>query len=98
MVLEKILEVSRGRGRVASPQMNLGQEELRVREMRGIDLPGLREVLLRQVHFPESEVCHAELRIGQSVVGTRQYRIHVVLPGLIEVVQINQHTTEVDQR
>src|ERR1017187_5628578 len=73
MVLEEIFEIVGGGGAIAAPEMDLRQEKLGVREMRRIDFARRDEVLLGQLHLPQLEVSHAELRVGQRIPWTDQH-------------------------
>ena len=60
-------------------------------EVRGVDLDRFSKVLLGQLRVPRFEVRHAELRIRECVVGTREHGMEVVIPCLIEFVERNEH-------
>jgi len=76
---------------IAAPEVDFGQEKLGVGKMGGIDLPRGNEVLFGQIPLAQPKVGHAELRVGQGIGGTDQHGIHVVLPGLVKVVQVDHH-------
>ena len=83
---------------IDAPEVDFGKEKPGVRKMGGIDLPRGNEVLFGQIPLAQAELGRAELRVGQGIGGTDQHGIHVVLPGLVKVVQGDQDTTQIDQR
>ena len=50
------------------------------------------------VELPQFGIRHAELRVGQRVVGTRQRGVNVHLQRFIQLVQRDQHAAQIDQR
>src|SRR5438132_8965082 len=69
VMLQEILQDACGLALLSAPQMDLGQEKLRMREVRGIDPARALQVLYRRIELPEFEIGHAELRVANASLG-----------------------------
>lgn len=98
MAVEKILHGLGRRGRFLSAQVQFGQQQLRVREVRGIEAASDFQIFLRQPEITGGKVTHAELRIGQGILGAQQNGSDVVVDGLVELSPGQQDASEIDQR
>src|SRR4051794_4382827 len=96
VIPKKIFQYLGGRLLLATPKPDLSQEELRMRKVRGVDLPGTLQMLDRRIELPQLEVSHPELRGRQRVVRAREGRQRIYLERLIEFVHRHQHAAEID--
>ena len=98
VVAEEILEVGGGGAALAAPQVNLGQEQLGMREVRRIELARPLEIFERQIEVTNLEIGLAELRVSQGIVAPSENGADIVIERVVKAVHGDQHATQVYQR
>ena len=95
---QKLLQKPDGGGAVGTLRVNLGQQQLRLREMIRIPTYGFPQMLdgfLGAAQAPESR---PELDARQRVRRLPADRFAVHVQGLLEASQVDEHAAQIDQR
>ena len=75
MPVDEIFQFIGGQGAFVAAQVDLGQSQLWMREMRGIEAFGGFEILLGQLQAVYREVSHSQLRVRQGVIRPAEHGI-----------------------